>query len=125
MMIGSVLLIDYFIVQICLVLRFVRFTLCPFVYLISEMTCYVSSGTLNPAHLRTPPLCIVLRTSCASYKPIHRLVICRFVLYLQALSGFLFVVTCDGEVFYASHTVEQYLGFHQVRSAIPSNPKPQ
>jgi hypothetical protein len=33
---------------------------------------------------------------------------------VQALSGFLFVVTCDGEVFYASHTVEQYLGFHQV-----------
>ncbi|KAK3097370.1 hypothetical protein FSP39_009073, partial [Pinctada imbricata] len=32
---------------------------------------------------------------------------------LQALYGFLFVVTCDGEVFYASRTVEQYLGFHQ------------
>jgi hypothetical protein len=36
------------------------------------------------------------------------------VISMQALSGFLFVVTCDGEVFYASHTVEQYLGFHQV-----------
>nr|AAZ83700.1 aryl hydrocarbon receptor [Dreissena polymorpha] len=32
---------------------------------------------------------------------------------LQALYGFLFVVTCDSEVFYASRTVEQYLGFHQ------------
>ncbi|XP_033741802.1 uncharacterized protein LOC117328383 [Pecten maximus] len=32
---------------------------------------------------------------------------------LQALYGFLFVVTCDGEVFFASRTVEQYLGFHQ------------
>ncbi|KAL3881167.1 hypothetical protein ACJMK2_027624 [Sinanodonta woodiana] len=32
---------------------------------------------------------------------------------LQALYGFLIVVTCDGEVFYASRTVEQYLGFHQ------------
>ena len=33
---------------------------------------------------------------------------------LQALYGFLFVVTCEGEVFFASRTVEQYLGFHQV-----------
>ncbi|CAE1155747.1 AHR [Acanthosepion pharaonis] len=32
---------------------------------------------------------------------------------LQALYGFLFVVTCEGEVFFASRTVEQYLGFHQ------------
>ncbi|XP_063405173.1 aryl hydrocarbon receptor protein 1-like isoform X1 [Mytilus trossulus] len=32
---------------------------------------------------------------------------------LQALYGFLFVVTCDGEVFFAARTVEQYLGFHQ------------
>lgn len=32
---------------------------------------------------------------------------------LQALYGFLFVVTCDGEVFYTARTVEQYLGFHQ------------
>ena len=34
----------------------------------------------------------------------------------QALYGFLFVVTCDGEVFYAARTVEQYLGFHQVNT---------
>jgi len=32
----------------------------------------------------------------------------------QALSGFLFAVSSDGEVFFASRTVEQYLGFHQV-----------
>lgn len=32
---------------------------------------------------------------------------------LQALYGFMVVITCDGEVFYASRTVEQYLGFHQ------------
>lgn len=35
-------------------------------------------------------------------------------LILQALAGFLLILTCDGEVFYASHTVETYLGFHQV-----------
>ncbi|XP_064488766.1 aryl hydrocarbon receptor-like isoform X2 [Ornithodoros turicata] len=34
-------------------------------------------------------------------------------LILQALNGFLLILTCDGEVFYASHTVETYLGFHQ------------
>ncbi|XP_074660031.1 uncharacterized protein LOC141912623 [Tubulanus polymorphus] len=32
---------------------------------------------------------------------------------LQALNGFVFLVTCDGEVFFSSRTVEQYLGFHQ------------
>ncbi|KFM61466.1 hypothetical protein X975_25570, partial [Stegodyphus mimosarum] len=31
-------------------------------------------------------------------------------LILQALSGFLLILTCDGEVFYTSHTVETYLG---------------
>ena len=35
-------------------------------------------------------------------------------LILQALNGFLLILTCDGEVFYTSHTVETYLGFHQV-----------
>lgn len=35
-------------------------------------------------------------------------------LILQALNGFLLILTCDGEVFYTSPTVETYLGFHQV-----------
>ncbi|KAH7644890.1 aryl hydrocarbon receptor-like [Dermatophagoides farinae] len=34
-------------------------------------------------------------------------------LILQALNGFLLILTCEGEVFYTSHTVETYLGFHQ------------
>ncbi|KAH9414147.1 hypothetical protein DERP_014366, partial [Dermatophagoides pteronyssinus] len=34
-------------------------------------------------------------------------------LILQALNGFLLILTCDGEVFYTSNTVETYLGFHQ------------
>lgn len=34
----------------------------------------------------------------------------------QALNGFLLILTCDGEVFYTSQTVETYLGFHQVSS---------
>lgn len=33
---------------------------------------------------------------------------------LQALQGFIIIVSCDGELFFASRTVEQYLGFHQV-----------
>ena len=35
-------------------------------------------------------------------------------IHWQALNGFLLILTCDGEVFYTSHTVETYLGFHQV-----------
>ncbi|CAH8870119.1 unnamed protein product [Trichobilharzia szidati] len=32
---------------------------------------------------------------------------------LQALNGFIFIMSCDGEVFSVSKTVEHYLGFHQ------------
>ncbi|XP_076356992.1 uncharacterized protein LOC143250415 isoform X2 [Tachypleus tridentatus] len=32
---------------------------------------------------------------------------------LQALNGFLLILTCEGEVFYASNTIETYLGFHE------------
>ncbi|XP_046670776.1 aryl hydrocarbon receptor protein 1 isoform X2 [Homalodisca vitripennis] len=34
-------------------------------------------------------------------------------MFLQALNGFLLMLTCEGEVFFATHTIESYLGFHQ------------
>lgn len=34
-------------------------------------------------------------------------------MFLQALNGFLMILTCDGEVFFATHSIEGYLGFHQ------------
>ncbi|XP_055596099.1 aryl hydrocarbon receptor isoform X2 [Uranotaenia lowii] len=34
-------------------------------------------------------------------------------MFLQALNGFVIILTCEGEVFFATHTIESYLGFHQ------------
>jgi len=33
------------------------------------------------------------------------------------------ILTCDGVVFYTSHTVDEYLGFHQVSSSTNSSCK--
>ncbi|XP_042869389.1 nuclear receptor coactivator 1-like [Penaeus japonicus] len=34
-------------------------------------------------------------------------------MFLQALNGFLVILDCEGEVFFATHNIESYLGFHQ------------
>jgi len=30
------------------------------------------------------------------------------------LNGFLMILDCNGELFFATHSIETYLGFHQV-----------
>ena len=38
--------------------------------------------------------------------------------FLQALNGFLMILDCNGELFFATHSIETYLGFHQVKNRI-------
>ena len=33
--------------------------------------------------------------------------------FLHALNGFLMILDCNGELFFATHSIETYLGFHQ------------
>ena len=44
-------------------------------------------------------------------------------IFLQALNGFLMILDCNGELFFATHSIETYLGFHQVNkcSSLHSN----
>jgi hypothetical protein len=47
-------------------------------------------------------------------------------LAFQALNGFLMILDCNGELFFATHTIETYLGFHQsdVIHQVPILPNP-
>lgn len=45
-----------------------------------------------------------------------KIVLSTNFLSFQALNGFLMILTCEGEVFFATHSIESYLGFHQVKS---------
>lgn len=33
--------------------------------------------------------------------------------FIQALNGFIFILDCEGEVFFSTHNIENFLGFHQ------------
>ena len=34
--------------------------------------------------------------------------------FMQAINGFLMILDCNGELFFATHSIESCLGFHQV-----------
>ncbi|KAG8261783.1 hypothetical protein J6590_066314 [Homalodisca vitripennis] len=58
----------------------------------------------------------------ADFKIRHTLFFCiRLKSTGMALNGFLLMLTCEGEVFFATHTIESYLGFHQRKPIRPES----
>lgn len=66
----------------------------------------MESETCHTDHTMNDNIKIILSTNFLSF---------------QALNGFLMILTCEGEVFFATHSIESYLGFHQVRATCQLN----
>jgi len=67
------------------------------------------SHVLKPNHKLA--VCLV---AVAPQQSVYPTLQCDADTILKSLNGFIMVIDPNGEVFYVSETVEQYLGFHQV-----------
>ncbi|XP_055772839.1 aryl hydrocarbon receptor-like [Salvelinus fontinalis] len=80
------------------------------------------------SYLRVKSFFNVTRQSTASQRPECNVLkkqdlhVPEGELLLQVLNGFVLVVTAGGTIFYASSTIQDYLGFHQDRPSASSQP---